>query len=119
MPVLYSLGNFTPIKSHPATVVSLVALLGLAKGKLDGKICTYPTQLILSPVVSLQHGSGENASLGIYELSNLLLGNRAEHTSKLNRYLKEAAEYVDLTIGAAWRKTIRTAPTNAGIMEIT
>ncbi len=108
VPILYSLGNLTPIKSHPATVASLVARLGLAKGKLDGKICTYVTQLILSPVITLQHGSGENASLGIYELSNMLSGKRAKHTNQLNQYLKEVAEYVDLTIGTAWRKTMRT-----------
>ncbi len=103
VPILYSLGNLTPIKSHPATVASLVARLGLAKGKLNGKICTYPTQLVLSPVVTLQHGSSENASLGIYKLSNLLPGKQAEHANQLNRYLKEVAEYVDLTIGTAWR----------------
>ena len=80
-------------------------------GFIKQRIQTYPTQLILSPVVTLQHGSGENASLGIYELSNLLSGKRADHSSQLNRYLEEVAEYVDLTIGTSWRKTIRTAST--------
>ena len=45
-------------------------------------------------------------------MDTLLSGKRAKHASQLNQYLKEVAEYVDLTIGSSWRKTIRTSPTN-------
>ncbi|MBT4287028.1 MAG: hypothetical protein HOD92_06790 [Deltaproteobacteria bacterium] len=103
VPILYSLGNLTPIQSHPATVSSLVARLKLAKGKLDGETCIVPTQLDLTPVVTLQLNSSANSPLGIYELSSLLTTKRANCSDGLNKYVKEVADYVDLTIGSDWR----------------
>jgi len=103
VPVLYSLGNLTPIHSHPATVSSLVARLELTKGTLNGKICTQPIQLTLAPVITLQQEEGEDAALGIYELSKMLKYEQSSRTHNLHNYLAQAADYVDSTIGKDWR----------------
>ena len=102
VPIIYSLGNLTPIKSHPATVASLVAGLSLAQGKLSGQRFTFPTQLRLTPVVTLQHGTGEMASLGIYGLARILSQIRQKRADKLSIYLTEVANYMDSVIGRDW-----------------
>lgn len=103
VPILYSLGNLTPISSHPASVASLVARLDLAQGEYRGKTVTYPTRLKLSPVVTLQHGLGEKAPIGIHEVSKMLATQREEAANPLNNYLKEVADYVTSVIGPGWR----------------
>jgi poly-gamma-glutamate synthesis protein (capsule biosynthesis protein) len=103
VPIIYSLGNLTPIQSHPATVASVVARLSLAQGKCGGQSTTYPTQLRLAPVVTLQRGAGDSASLGIYDLSRILSQTKQKITDQLTIYLTEVVNFVDSVIGSNWR----------------
>jgi poly-gamma-glutamate capsule biosynthesis protein CapA/YwtB (metallophosphatase superfamily) len=101
--VLYSLGNLTPIMSSPATVLSLVARLKLAKGLINGKKAVMPMELSLTPTVTLQQGPGENAPLGIYRLAGLLAGQSELFDDPMKDYLKQSADYADMVLGTNWR----------------
>ena len=103
VPIMYSLGNLTPIMSNPATILSLVARLKLARGDINGKTVVMPTGLSLTPTVTLQHGNGEEAPLGIYRLDRLLAGKTAALDEQIKSYLEKSAHYADLILGADWR----------------
>lgn len=94
VPILYSLGNLTPVISHPAAVMSLIANMTIVQGKLDGKPHTCIAAIYSTPVMTVR----ENGGLRIKHLQ-ALLQSYAE-----NSYVQKAAHYADLVLGEDWRQ---------------
>lgn len=103
VPIIYSLGNLTPVFSHPATAISLIARLHLSKGKFEGNRCVVPKRIELIPVATLQKGLSEKASIGIYRLSKLMSDEYGEFHEEFGSYISDMAYYTDLVIGPNWR----------------
>ena len=53
--------------------------------------------------ITLQHGSGENPTIGIYKLSSMIPEKGVKNKNQMNKCLGEVADYVDLTTGNEWR----------------
>jgi poly-gamma-glutamate capsule biosynthesis protein CapA/YwtB (metallophosphatase superfamily) len=102
VPILYSLGNLTPIAAPPYTVVSLVANLRVSAGKLNGEKRTMVTGLEITPVACVAEqdddGSMHAALVPLADLEkmNLERGTRD--------YVNSIMKYADLVLGTDWRK---------------
>lgn len=93
VPILYSLGNLTPVLSHPATVLSLVARFRLVQGRVDGQALTLIAGLDLAPVVLVADATGKPV---LVDLSRLKA--QADAT-EMRAYVAEVARYAELVLG--------------------
>jgi poly-gamma-glutamate synthesis protein (capsule biosynthesis protein) len=97
VPILYSLGNLTPVLSHPATTLSMVARLRLVQGRLLGRARTVIAGLDLTPVLMV---SSHRSPLVLARLDELAGG---KHDRSMRAYVDEAVGYADLVLGTDWR----------------
>ncbi len=102
VPILYSLGNLTPAYSGPATVLSLVANLRIAKGQLRGKSRMLISGLELTPVVFLCEKEDGQDFASIVPLAKL---NRLSLAPETRAYVGEINEFADLVLGNHWRES--------------
>ena len=100
VPILYSLGNLTPAYSGPATVLSLVANLRLANGRLRGEPRTLVTGLDLTPVVFMGEQQDGRDYASIVPLASL---NDGPLDTGTRTYLDEINRFADLVLGEHWR----------------
>ena len=100
VPILYSLGNLTPAYSAPATVLSLVANLRIANGRLRGKSRTLISGLELTPVVFLSEREDSQDFASIVPLARL---NHCPLDTETRAYVDEINEIADLVLGENWR----------------
>lgn len=102
VPILYSLGNLTPIDAAPYTVVSLVANLRISTGKLSGEKQTIVTGLEVTPVACVAEqdddGSMHTTLVPLADLQIIKL----EQTTR--DYVNSIAKYADLMLGPDWRR---------------
>ena len=102
VPILYSLGNLTPIGAPPYTVVSLVANLRISTGKVKGEKRTIVTGLEVTPVACVAEqdddGSMHAALVPLADLEMMKL----EQTTR--DYVNSIVKYADLVLGPDWRK---------------
>jgi poly-gamma-glutamate synthesis protein (capsule biosynthesis protein) len=101
VPILYSLGNLTPVFSHPATALSLIVRLRLVRAGTgrDGQVRVGEVQL--TPVALVSSGQGARPSLRLVRLS-ALLGSPA--AAQMQPYTAEMAAYADRILGEGWRR---------------
>jgi len=101
VPILYSLGNLTPVFSHPATVLSLVARMRLASGLQNSSRRTLICELALTPIaiVSAQLAGGE--VLQLRRASELVVDTPP---GSMRDYAQHIALYADLALGRDWRR---------------
>jgi poly-gamma-glutamate capsule biosynthesis protein CapA/YwtB (metallophosphatase superfamily) len=101
VPILYSVGNLTPVFSHPATVLSLVARMRLARGLQSSARRTLICELELTPVAIVSTGSARSEVLQLRRLSTLI----AESLQgAMHDYVLDIAAYADAAIGPTWRQ---------------
>ena len=102
VPILYSLGNLTPIAAPPYTVMSLVANLRISTGKLNAEQRTMVTGLEITPVACVAEqdddGSMHTALVPLADLEKMKL-ERGTHD-----YVNSIVKYADLVLGPDWRK---------------
>lgn len=94
VPILYSLGNLTPVFSHPAAVLSLVARLRLVRGSDRHGCRALVAALDLTPVALLQ-------SDGLPRLCTL--ASLDEGADLDPGYLDELRSHATRVLGADWR----------------
>ncbi len=92
VPVLYSLGNLTPIFSCPESATSLIAQI-----ELDTASATPVKSVRLVPVVMTE------TSDGVLQLDTLASLLSETHTPTLRRYLAQCEEWADFILGTNWR----------------
>lgn len=100
VPILYSIGNLTSVVSNPANVVSLVARLRLATGRVGSARRTVIAGLDLTPVVLVGQGTGDDAVVKLVPAASLL---RQQHDAAMNAYVADVASYADIVVGTGWR----------------
>jgi poly-gamma-glutamate synthesis protein (capsule biosynthesis protein) len=96
VPIIYSLGNLTPILSCPASALSLVARLKVAQGRLNGTRQTYVSAVDLTPVAIMSTLDGGAYRPRVFELAEIL---GMELDQATWRYVSEIASYADLVLG--------------------
>lgn len=100
VPILYSVGNLTSVVSHPSNVVSLVARLQLAKGRMGRSARTLITGLELTPVALMAERVDGVDSLRLFKASEVL---RTNHEPAMDEYVAQMASYADVVVGRDWR----------------
>ena len=100
IPILYSLGNITPVYSSPATVLSLVARLSLSKGIIDGVSKTIISKLHLTPVAFMCEEENNDKYASVIPLKKL---NESSLDNETKDYVDEIGTYADLILGKSWR----------------
>lgn len=101
VPILYSLGNLTPFAAPPYTVLSLVANLRIATGRLNGAKRTMVTGLELTPVACLaEEGNGCSTRAALVPLADLQEMTLEQET---RQYVHSITKYADLVLGPDWR----------------
>ncbi|UCC14484.1 MAG: CapA family protein [Gammaproteobacteria bacterium] len=100
VPILYSLGNLTPAYCAPATVLSLVANLRIAKGRVNGDTKTLITGLELTPVAFMGEKQSNCEFAAIVPLEQL---NRCPLDADTRAFVNELAEIADFVLGESWR----------------
>jgi len=91
VPILYSLGNLTPVISHPASVLSLIAKLRLVTGRYQGQRCTRVADVDLLPVVLL----AENSVLKLVPVDQI----NEKYNEEFTEYFSEIKRYRNLLLG--------------------
>ncbi|MDP3388149.1 MAG: CapA family protein [Eubacteriales bacterium] len=100
VPVIYSLGNLTPILSNPATVLSLIAKFKIGIGFLNNQKQVKVTSLELKPVALVNEVDKEENVLKLIPVNDLLTINLDEY---MEAYVTQIANYADLVLGSNWR----------------
>ncbi|MDP3385679.1 MAG: CapA family protein [Eubacteriales bacterium] len=98
VPVIYSLGNLTPVVSHPAMVLSLVLQMDIVQGVKNGKKITRISNVNINPVVIVQE---ENGVLRLEKLSKLI---EMKKNDNMTEYIDKVAYYADTVMGIDWRE---------------
>ena len=101
VPILYSLGNLTPVFSHPATAMSLVVRLGISTGRTEEGLRAKVCRMEIFPVALLADAGGDEPQLHLKRLSDL---NSTASAQALSGYVAEMARYADLVIGSGWKE---------------
>jgi poly-gamma-glutamate synthesis protein (capsule biosynthesis protein) len=106
VPILYSLGNLTPVFSHPATALSLVARLQVVRTGEGNEGNVRISELQLTPIalMSLAQGSKEYR-LRLCRLADLQTTAAAVDTQS---YVAHMSQYADLVLGDDWRSPARS-----------
>lgn len=101
VPIIYSLGNLTPVFSHPATVLSLIARVRLVQvgDGVDGEV--QVAELDLTPVALMSIVQGSSNSLRLCRLADLQSSPVAAET---RAYISEINRYADLCLEENWRR---------------
>jgi hypothetical protein len=111
VPILYSLGNLTPIAAPPYTVLSLVANLRISTGKLNGEKRTMVTGLEITPVACIAEqdddGSMNAALVPLADLEKMKLERGTRD------YVNSVVKYADMVLGPDWRKQDPAEPHDA------
>ena len=95
MPVIYSLGNLTPLFSCPESAMSVVARIAFEKG------AKHPVkQVKLIPVALVENQTSKKTVL--VKLKELV---SAHNEAQTTTYVSQMADYADLILGSAWRET--------------
>ncbi|MDK2866393.1 MAG: hypothetical protein PWP51_1369 [Clostridiales bacterium] len=100
IPILYSLGNLTPVYGSAATVLSLIANMTVAKGMLNGTKKTMITGIEITPVAYMGMVSDHNNYAALVPLKTL---SGQQMDEALKSYYDEIAGYADLVLGDSWR----------------
>ena len=101
VPVIYSLGNLTPVFSHPACAVSLVARITLARDRRSGSAGRVRLRrLEVTPVALLQEDGPNGPLLRLWRLRELLT---RPDSAPLAQYVEEMGRYIDIALGPGWR----------------
>lgn len=103
VPIIYSLGNLTPVFSHPATVMSLVAHIQLEKGHDQSGPRTLISALQLTPVALVSGKSNGCEVLQLRRVADLMT--TAWQGDK--GYIDQIAAYSDLVVGHHWRTELQ------------
>ena len=102
MPILYSLGNLTPIAAPPYTVLSLVANLRISTGKLKGEQRTTVSGFEITPVACVaEQDDDDSMHAALVPLADLEMRKLERGTRD---YVNSIAKYADLVLGPDWRK---------------
>ena len=101
VPIIYSLGNFTPVASTPYTVLSLVANLTLETGDFEGETRSFVTGLDITPVAFMGEQDGDQVYAAIAPLADLV---RLPLNLVTRAYVTEIVEYADFVLGEDWRR---------------
>ncbi len=101
VPVLYSLGNLTPVFSCPESALSLIGLFELERR--GGETAVIGLELL--PVALVQSGAGGG---GVLKLKTLRRLNSAPLEKDMREYVDDMAGYADLILGPSWRQEPRT-----------
>lgn len=94
VPVIYSLGNLTPLFSCPESAMSVVARIAFEKG------AKHPVkQVKLIPVALVENQASKKTVL--VKLKELV---SAHNEAQTTAYVSQMADYADLILGSAWRE---------------
>lgn len=96
VPIIYSLGNLTPVFSHPATVCSLVARVTIGGTPSARRI----RDVELVPVALVESGELDHPQLQLWPLEALLKQKGAFADAD---YVQAMARYTDIALGTEWR----------------
>lgn len=96
VPIIYSLGNLTPVFSHPATACSLVARVSIGGSPSARSIKSVE----LVPVAPIESADRDHPRLQLWPLETLL-GREGEFTEP--DYVLDMARYADMALGTKWR----------------
>ncbi len=96
VPVIYSLGNLTPVFSSPGTVMSLIARFRIIHE--NGKACVK--KLELHPVVLMKTIEYNQNSMELVELAELV---KKSQGTEIVDYVNEISQIADLVLGEDWR----------------
>jgi poly-gamma-glutamate synthesis protein (capsule biosynthesis protein) len=99
VPVYYSLGNLSNPFETPFMALSLLSLIELSKGTLDGQGVTYVRKVTNIPMIQELH-RGESSGIEFRPLSESV-----ETTTEPDRrkFFHQARTYADLVLGKEWR----------------
>lgn len=106
VPILYSIGNLTSVVSHPANVVSLVARLHLATGRLGSARRTMIAGMDLTPVALVAQGTGADEVVKLVPAALLV---EQQHDAEMSAYVAEIAKYADIVVGTGWRGAAKSS----------
>lgn len=96
VPVLYSLGNLTPVFSSPETALSLIARIDAAKTENGVEL----TGLKLFPTAILRESRNGTTAVKTKLLKDLL--SYSDH-GRMEAYIKKMVSIADKVIGEGWR----------------
>jgi poly-gamma-glutamate synthesis protein (capsule biosynthesis protein) len=100
VPILYSLGNLTPVFSHPATTLSLVARLQIVRtGGRSGGLVRI-AELDVTPLGLVSLTEGQEYSLRLCHLADL---QTTAAGADLKTQVASMSQYADLVLGDDWR----------------
>lgn len=99
VPVYYSLGNLSNPFETPFMALSLLSLIELSKGTLNGQGVTYVRKVTNIPMIQELH-RGESSGIEFRPLSE-----SGETTTEPHRrkFFHQARTYADLVLGKEWR----------------
>jgi poly-gamma-glutamate capsule biosynthesis protein CapA/YwtB (metallophosphatase superfamily) len=102
VPILYGLGNLSPICWAPHTVLSLIANLQISTGMVNGVRKTLVERGNLTPVVPMVFDCAGRRRARLEVLRNLVRHGIDDET---HPYVEQIAGYADLVLGTGWRNT--------------
>lgn len=100
VPILYSLGNLTPVFSHPATVMGVIARVRICR--IDGAVRL--AALDLTPVALVAAAQGSQSRLRLCRLADL---QTAGSDAEMQAYVSDLNGYADRILGNGWREPAR------------
>lgn len=103
VPILYSLGNLSTLMSHPAMALSLVARIGIAKGKYRGRDATRISNLELVPVALVAEDANGKEITRLVPLIEL---DRQVSEGQMRTYIDEMTQYASVVVGDDWRADV-------------
>jgi poly-gamma-glutamate synthesis protein (capsule biosynthesis protein) len=99
VPIYYSLGNLSNPFETPFMALSLLSLIELSKGTLDGQGVTYVQKVTNIPIIQELHG-GESSGIEFRPLSESDEPTTGPYRRK---FVHQARTYADLVLGKEWR----------------
>lgn len=99
VPIYYSLGNLSNPFETPCTALSLLSLIELSKGTLNGQGVTYVQNVTNIPMIQELHG-GESPGIEFRPLSEYDERTTGPHRRK---FFQQVRTYADLVLGKEWR----------------
>jgi poly-gamma-glutamate synthesis protein (capsule biosynthesis protein) len=101
IPIIYSLGNLTPLSGSSASVLSLVANLSISKGQLNGRSKTFITGIEMTPIAFMSQVENDQNFASLIPLREL---NAIELDAETRAYVDEINGYADLVLSKSWRE---------------
>jgi poly-gamma-glutamate capsule biosynthesis protein CapA/YwtB (metallophosphatase superfamily) len=100
-PILYGLGNLSSLIWASHSVLSLIASLTIAKGRMGDGEKTLVEKLNLTPVVQMEYDLDASPFVRIEILKDAL--KQSGEGEDRRAYLEQCAQYADLVLGESWR----------------